>query len=210
MSKLILPSWQLTAGDRVRADVPKLFVGCRRRGALAKPVILVLAALPAIAAMLLVSPLLARTEVPQGAALPTDVLELDYERHELRTVQLGVTETLASERTEHLRVSDGAATYYVIESGLESPEIHFEVGEDRMLQMAAFVKETGVLSLPADAFPARPGEPEYTRHSLEATLNGASSRISWTDQDSTDAFVPPIISELESKLRSLIDSAPNN
>lgn len=172
--------------------------------------ILALAAVPAIAAMLLVSPLLARTEVPAGAALPTDVLELDYERHELRTVALGITETLASERTEHLRVSDGEARYYVIESGAQSPEVRFKVGGDRMLQLAAFIKETGVMSLPADAFPARPGEPGYTRHSLEAVLNGSASRIAWTDQGSTDAFVPPVISELESKLRSLIDSAPNN
>ena len=177
---------------------------------MAKPIILVLAALPAIAAMLLVSPLLARNEVPQGAALPTDILELDYELHELKTISLGVTDTLASDKTEHLQISDGAATYYTIESGIESPEVRFEVGEDKMLQMAAFIKETGVLSLPTDAFPARPGEPEYTRHSLEATLNGATSRLSWTDQESTDAFVPPIISELESKLRALVDLAPNN
>lgn len=172
--------------------------------------ILALAAVPAIAAMLLVSPLLARTEVPAGAALPTDTLEIDYTRHDLKAVSFGITERVASERTEHLRVSDGAATYYTIESGAESPRVSFEADRGRMLQLAAFIKETGVMSLPADAFPAREGESEYSRHTLEAVLNGAASRIAWTDQGSTDAFVPPVISELESKLRAIADSAPNN
>ena len=171
---------------------------------------LVLAAVPAIAAMLLVSPLLVRTEVPIGATLPGDTLAIDYTRHDLRSVSLGVTDRIASERTEHLRVSGGQARYYVIESGVESPAAVFDVDGEQMLQLAAFIRETGVMSLPPDAFPVREGQSEYTRHALEAALDGGTGRIAWTGQDSTDAFVPPVISELESKLRALIESAPNN
>ena len=171
---------------------------------------LVLAAVPAIAAMLLVSPLLVRTEVPMGATLPGDTIDIDYTRHDLRSVSLGITDRIASERTEHLRVSGGQARYYVIESGVESPAAVFEADGELMLQLAAFVRETGVMSLPPDAFPVRGGQAEYSRHTLEATLDGATSAVSWTGQDSTDAFVPPVISELESKLRALIESAPNN
>ena len=175
-----------------------------------KPAILVLAAIPAIAAMLLVSPLLLRTEVPRGAALPDDRLDLEYTRHDLRAVSFGMTERIASERTEHLRISDGRATYYTIESGVQSKEVSFDVDPGLMLQLVAFVKETGVTSLPAGAFPVREGVSEYTRSTLETDLNGASSSITWPDPDSAGGFVPPVITELENKLRDVVDSAPNN
>ena len=170
-----------------------------------KPVVLVLAAVPAIAAMLLVSPLILRTEVPRGAALPDDRLDLEYTRHDLRTVSFGITERLASEKTEYLEISDGQAAYYTIESGVQSPEEAFEVDPADMLSLVAFVKETGVMSLPPDAFPVRDGQSEYTRSTLETTLNGAAGSITWPDQGATDRFVPPVVTELEAKLRAIIE-----
>lgn len=172
-----------------------------------KPAILVLAALPAIAAMLLVSPLLLRTEVPRGAALPDDRLDFEYTRHDLKSISFGITERIASERTEHLSVSDGQAVYYTVESGVQSPDTVFQVDPEAMLQLVAFVKETGVMSLPPDSFPVREGQSEYTRSTLETELNGAPGSITWPSQEATDRFVPPVVTELESKLRAVIDSA---
>ena len=74
-----------------------------------------------------------------------------------------------------------------------------------MLSLVAFVKETGVMSLPPDAFPVRDGQSEYTRSTLETTLNGAAGSITWPDQGATDRFVPPVVTELEAKLRAIIE-----
>lgn len=173
-----------------------------------KPIVLVLAALPGLVAMAIAVPMLTQPEIPFSAANPNDRLDLEYTKHSLRTISFGVTERVGSERTETLQIGqNGDATYAVIESGQSLPEKKFRLDEDRMLGLTAFIKETGIASIPIESFPVRSGEESYQKSSVRITLNGEQNQISWPDQNATDSFIPPIITQLEIKLDGILDLA---
>jgi len=173
-----------------------------------KPVVLVLAAIPGIVAVLIAVPMLTQVEIPYSAANPDDRLELEYTRHQLTTVSFGITERVGSERSEILRISpDGGATYGVIENGQALPEKRFSLSEEQMLRITAFVKETGIVSIPAESFPVREGQTDYTRSTLKVILNGQHKQISWPGQNVTDSFIPPIITQLEVKMWEIMQLA---
>ena len=174
-----------------------------------RPVILGLAAIPGVAAVLLIAvPMLTQTEIPYSAANPDDRLELEYARHHLATVSFGITDRVGSQKSEILRISeDGAATYALIEGGVSLPEKRFALDGEQMLRLTAFVKETGIASIPADSFPVREGSTDYLRSVLDVTLNGQHRRIIWPEQNATDAFVPPLLAQLEEKLDGIVAAA---
>ncbi len=173
-----------------------------------KPIVLILAALPGIVAMAIAIPMLTQAEIPFSAANPNDRLELEYTKHNLRTISFGVTERVGSERSEILQIKEnGDATYVVIESGQSLPDKKFKLDDDRMLGLTAFIKETGIASIPIDSFPVRDGETDYQKSILKVNLNGQQNQISWPDQNATDAFIPPIIDQLEVKLAGILTLA---
>ena len=173
-----------------------------------KPIILVLAAIPGIVAMAIAVPMLTQTEIPFSAATPNDKLELKYTVHHLKTVSFGVTEHVASVKSEVLHIKyNGEATYTVIESGQSLPEKKFRLDSEQMLRLTAFIKETGVVSIPTESFPTRSNETDYQKSVLMVNLNGEQQQISWPEQNATDAFVPPIITQLSIKLDDILDIA---
>ncbi len=173
-----------------------------------RPVILGLAAVPAIVAAVIAVPMLTQTEIPFSAANPNDRLELEYTKHQIRTVSFGLTERVGSEKSEILKVGqDGDATYVVIESGQSLPEKKFRLDGEQMLRLTALIKETGIVSIPTESFPARDGQTEYQKSTLKINLNGQQKQINWPDQNATDSFVPPLITHLEEKLDEIVDLA---
>ena len=65
-----------------------------------KPVYLVLGAVPVIAALLLVTPLLLKNEIPTSASNYTDNVEIEYTKHQLKKISYGVTERTGDKKTE--------------------------------------------------------------------------------------------------------------
>ena len=63
-----------------------------------KPVYLVLGAIPVIAAILLVTPLLLKNEIPTSAANYTDHLEIEYTKHQLKKISYGVKERVGVQK----------------------------------------------------------------------------------------------------------------
>ena len=81
-----------------------------------KPVYLVLGAIPVIAALLLVTPLLFKNEIPTSAANYTDNVEIEYTKHQLKKISYGVTERVGAQKTEILYIkNDGELKYSVTE-----------------------------------------------------------------------------------------------
>ena len=48
-----------------------------------KPIVLVIAAIPAIIAILIAIPLITKSDIPYSAANPNDVIEIEYTKHQL-------------------------------------------------------------------------------------------------------------------------------
>ncbi len=171
-----------------------------------KPVILVLGAIPAIIAIILVAPMLGRAEIPFSAAVPEDDIEIEYTVHDLRRVSFGVTERLGADRTDILTIKeDGDVELRISEEGYAQPTITASMNQTEILHLVALIKETGFMALPEDTFPVRGDIEQYTRHTVKVTLNGAITRITWPEQDATDRFIPPIITQVESRLVAILD-----
>ena len=71
-----------------------------------KPVYLVLGAIPVIAALLLVTPLLLKNEIPTSASNYTDNVEIEYTKHQLKKISYGVTERTGAQKTEILYIKN--------------------------------------------------------------------------------------------------------
>ncbi len=172
-----------------------------------KPVILAVAAIPAIFAIMISVPMLTKTEIPYSAANPTDSISLEYTTHQLKTISFGVTERVGSVKSEILTVeNDGAATYTLIQHGTSEPEKKFRVDEATMRKLTAFIKETGIVSIPTESFPVTGDISEYQKSTLKITLNDYDTQISWPEQNATDSFIPPLLTQIELELDDIVDA----
>jgi len=173
-----------------------------------KPVVLGLAAIPGIIAVMIAVPMLTQTEIPFSAATPNDRLEIEYSKHQITTISFGVTERVGSQKSEVLKIREnGDATYTVVESGQSLPEKKFKLDDGQMLRLTAFIKETGIVSVPTESFPVREGATDYEKSILRISLNGEHKQINWPNQTATDSFIPPLIGQLEVKLDEVLDLA---
>lgn len=170
-----------------------------------RPIVIGIAAIPAIIAILIAIPLLTQPEIPFSAADPNDRIEIEYTKHHLKKVSFGVTERVGSEKTEILSIrKDGDVTYTVTERGYPQPDKKSEISQDEVLRLAALIKETGFMEIPSESFPVRDDVDEYQKSSVKITLNGAVTQIHWPEQNATDKFVPPIITQVESELEKIV------
>lgn len=170
-----------------------------------RPIVIGIAAIPAIIAILIAIPLLTQPEIPFSAANPNDRIEIEYTKHHLKKVSFGVTERVGSEKTEILSIQkDGDVTYTVTERGYPQPDKKSEISQDEVLRLAALIKETGFMAIPSESFPVRDDVDEYQKSSVKITLNGAVTQIHWPEQNATDKFVPPIITQVESELEKIV------
>ena len=172
---------------------------------MAKPIIFVIMAIPAVLALLIMIPLLTQTEIPSAAVNPNDTIHIEYTKHDLRVISFGVTEKTAAESTEILIIkNDGTAQYNKITEDGDQSQIMSSVADEKLQKLTAIIKETGFMSIPKESFPILDDVTDYTKSTIKITLNGQKSQIFWPEQDATDRLIPPIITMLESELDEII------
>ena len=172
---------------------------------MAKPIILVIMAIPAVLALLIMVPLLTETEIPSAAVNPNDTIHIEYTKHDLRVISFGVTEKTAAESTEILIIkNDGTAQYNKITEDGGQSQIMSSINDEKLQKLTALIKETGFMSIPKESFPILDDVTDYTKSTIKITLNGQKSQIFWRDQDATDRLIPPIITMLESELDEIV------
>jgi hypothetical protein len=171
-----------------------------------KPIVLVIAAIPAIVAILIVFPLITKSDIPYSAANPNDVIEIEYTKHQLKKISFGVTERIGSQKTEILLIkNDGDVKYIVTEDGYPKPDVKSHLDDQTLRKLKALIKETGFISIPSESFPIRDNVTDFHKSNIKITLNGQVNQINWPEQNATDKFIPPIISMVESQLDKIIE-----
>lgn len=171
-----------------------------------KPIMIIGGAIPAIIALLIAIPLIMQPEIPFSASGPSDVIELEFTKYQLKKVSFGVTDRIASEKTEILVIhNDGQVRYTVTEQGVPQPDITKTIDDKEIRKLKALVKETGFMQIPSESFPVKDSITEYQKSSLKITLNGAVKQVFWPEQNATEKFVPPLITMVESELNQIIN-----
>jgi hypothetical protein len=166
-----------------------------------KPIYLVFGAIPIIAAILLVTPLLLKNEIPTSAANYTDNIEIEYTKHQLKKISYGVTERIGAQKTEILFIkNDGEIKYSITEQGYVKPDVRSKLDESKLNKIKALIKETGFISIPSESFKILDDATEYQKSNVKVTLNGRVNQIHWPQQNVTSDFIPPIITMIESEL----------
>jgi hypothetical protein len=171
-----------------------------------KPIILVIAAIPAIIAILIAIPLITKSDIPYSAANPNDVIEIEYTKHQLKKISFGVTERIGAQKTEILLIkNNGEIKYTVTEDGYPKPDISSHLDDQKFRKLKALIKETGFMSIPSESFLIRDNVTDFQKSNIKITLNGRVNQINWPEQNATDKFIPPIISMVESQLDKIVE-----
>ncbi len=171
-----------------------------------KTSLIIVSAIPIFFAILIAASLLSQQEIPTTAVVPEDKITIEYSKHQLKLVSFGVTERTGSQFTEILTVKDdGEIKYSVVEEGYPKPDKKSTINKDKLTKLTALIKETGFMEIPTDSFPVREGVTDYQKSSIKVTLNGQIRQIHWVEQNSTEHFVPPIITMVELELDQIIN-----
>ncbi|MCV0412948.1 hypothetical protein [Nitrosarchaeum sp.] len=171
-----------------------------------KPIVIVIAAIPAILAILIAIPLLTQPEIPYSASNSSDVMEIEYAKYQLKKISFGVTERLGAQKTEILLIkNNGEIKYSVTEDGYSKPDIKSTLDEQKLRKIKALIKETGFISIPSESFQIRENVTDFQKSNIKVILNGRINQINWPEQNATDQFIPPIISMVESQLDNIIE-----
>ena len=171
-----------------------------------KPIILVIAAIPAIIAILIAIPLITKSDIPYSAANPNDIVEIEYTKHQLKKISFGVTERIGAQKTEILLIhNNGEIKYAVTEDGYPKPDVKSNLDDQTLRKLKALIKETGFISIPSESFPIRDNVTDFQKSNIKVTLNGRINQINWPEQNATDKFIPPIISMVESQLDKIVE-----
>jgi len=171
-----------------------------------KPIVLAIAAIPAIIAILIAIPLITKSDIPYSAANPNDVIEIEYTKHQLKKISFGVTERVGAQKTEILLIkNNGEIKYTVTEDGYPKPDISSHLDDQKLRKLKALIKETGFMSIPSESFLIRDNVTDFQKSNIKITLNGRVNQINWPEQNATDKFIPPIISMVESQLDKIAE-----
>lgn len=168
---------------------------------MARPIIILLGAIPVLAALFIVVPTLLRPEIPNVAVSADDVISIEYSKQHLKKISFGLTQSIGADTTEVLTISnDGQATYSLTKNGYSEPDKKYQLSSDEVKRLTALIKETGFMALPSTNYPVKSDLSEYDKFGLQVTLNGKSVNIQWPDPNSTDEFIPPLITHVQSSL----------
>ena len=170
-----------------------------------KPIMLLLGAIPVVVAIFIVVPQLSRTEVPTSAVNSDDVISIEYDKQHLKKVSFGLTESLGADKTEVLTIqNDGGTTYQVTQNGYSEPDVKYQLEKSELTKLTALIKETGFVEIPSDSFPVKSDVREYDKFGLQVTLNDKSVNLHWAEQNASQAFIPPIVNQVQSELDGII------
>lgn len=170
-----------------------------------RPLIIILGAIPVLAAIFIVVPTLTRPTIPTVAVTPDDVISIEYSKQHLKKISFGLTQSIGAETSEVLTINnDGQSSYSLTKNGYSEPDKKYQLSKDEVTRLTAFVKETGFMEIPETSFPVKNDLNEYDKYKLDVTLNGKSTSIQWSDPNSTQEFIPPIILQMQSDLDTVI------
>lgn len=166
-----------------------------------RPIIIILGAIPVLAALFIVVPTLMRPEIPYAAVSEDDVISIEYSKQHMKKITFGLTQSIGSEKTEVLTIgNDGQATYSLTKNGYSDPDKKYQFPKEEMTNLTALIKETGFMQIPQTSFAIKNDLDEYDKYGLQVTLNGKTVSIQWPDQNSTSEFIPPLISQVQNNL----------
>ena len=172
-----------------------------------KPIILAIGAIPVILAILIVIPMVTMEEIPTSAINPSDKIQIEFTKHDLRIVSFGVTDKTIADNTQVLTIeNDGTVQYTEIRDGVNKSQFTSSISNEQLQKLSAMIKETGFMSIPKESFPIKDDVESYTKFTVKITLNDAKTQIFWPEQDATEKFIPPIVIMLESELEEIIIS----
>jgi len=171
---------------------------------MARPIIIILGAIPVLAAIFIVVPQLLRPEVPSVAVNPQDVITLEYSKEHLKKVSFGLTQNIGADTAEVLTIqNDGSAIYSLTKNGYTEPDVKYQLSTEELKQIKALIKETGFMDIPDTNYQVKPDLNEYEKYTLEVIFNGKKVDFQWPDQNSSQQFVPPIITQVQSNLDNI-------
>ena len=79
---------------------------------MARPIIIILAAIPILAAIFIVVPQLLRPEISNVAVNPEDTMIIEYTKEHLQKISFGLTQSIGADTAEVLTIqNDGSAVY---------------------------------------------------------------------------------------------------
>ena len=171
-----------------------------------KPVLIIAGTIPVIFAILLIIPL-TNPEIPITAIDPNDIVEIEFTKHHLTTVSFGITERLGAQQTEIIIIrNNGDIEYTLIEEGSNSTQKTSKVASDKRTKLIAMIKETGFMAIPFDSFVIKDEISDFVKYGVKITYNEKINQLFWPEQEATDQLIPPIITEVEIELESILNS----
>lgn len=175
---------------------------------MAKPLILIAASVPIIFAIMIAIPMIVNPQIPFSATNADDRISIEFTKHHLQKISLGVTDRITPQKSEILTISnEGNLRYLVTTDGVPQPEKTDSLERDDVKKFIAIVKETGFMKIPSDSITANDDVSEYNKYSLKVTLNGDTKQIQWVEQNATSALIPPILSQIQSSLENVTKKA---
>jgi len=172
---------------------------------LIRPIIILLGAIPVLAALFIVVPTLLRPEIPNVAVNADDVISIEYSKQHLKKISFGLTQSIGADTTEVLTISnDGQTTYSLTKNGYSEPDKKYQLSKDEVKRLTALIKETGFMQIPTTTYPVKSDLDEYDKYGLQVTLNDKSINVQWPDQNSTQEFIPPLIGQVQDSLDAVI------
>lgn len=166
-----------------------------------RPIIILLGAIPILAALFIVVPTLLRPEIPNVAVNSDDVISIEYSKQHLQKISFGLTQSIGADTTEVLTISnDGQTTYSLTKNGYSEPDVKYQLSKDEIKRLTALIKETGFMEMPKTSYQVKSDLNEYEKFGLQVTLDGKSINVQWPDQNSTQEFIPPLINEVQNSL----------
>jgi len=172
---------------------------------MARPILLLIGAIPVVMALLIAIPQLTKPEIPVTAADSNDEISIEYSIQHLKKVQFGITDTIGATRTELLSIqNDGNAIYGVTVNGTPEPDIKNTLEKYTMKKLKALIKETGFMQIPKSPFTVKNDISEYDKFGIKVTLNGITNNIQWPEQNATSEFIPPLITHVKGELDGII------
>lgn len=175
------------------------------RGDMAKPIVLILAAIPILAAIFIVVPALTRPQIPSSEVNSEDTLTLQYTKEHLQKISFGVTQSIGADTAEVLTIqNDGSAVYSLTKNGYSNSDVKYQLTGEEIAGLKSMIKETGFTGIPDTVYQAKPDASNYEKYGLAVTFDGKTVNLQWADANATQEFIPPIVTQVQTSLDKII------
>ena len=77
---------------------------------------------------------------------------------------------------------------------------------EKQTKLLAMIKETGFMAIPFDSFVIKDETVDFVKYGVKITYNEKTNQLFWPEQEATEQSIPPIITEVEIELESILNS----